>query len=73
MMKNNPVAQNVKASRVLELNAEHPAFAALKSAYDSDKDKAAELSKILYAQALLIAGLPLDNPTEYTELICKLF
>ena len=73
MMKNNPVAQNVKASRVLELNAEHPALAALKSAYDSDKDKAAELSKILYAQALLIAGLPLDNPTEYTELICKLF
>ena len=73
MMKNNPVAHNVKASRVLELNAEHPAFAALKSAYDSDKDKAAELSKILYAQALLIAGLPLDNPTEYTELICKLF
>lgn len=73
MMKNNPVAQNVKATRVLELNAEHPAFKAIAEVFDSDKEKAAELSKILYAQALLIAGLPLDNPTEYTELICKLF
>ena len=73
MMKNNPVAQNVKASRVLELNAEHPAFAALKSAYDSDKDKAAALSKILYAQSELIAGVEIEDPTAYADLVCSLF
>lgn len=73
MMKNNDMAQNIKASRVLEINAAHPAFEALKTAFEGDKDRAAELSKILYSQALLIAGLPLENPTEYTELICKLF
>ena len=73
MMKNNPMAKNIKASRVLELNAEHPAFLSLKEAFESNKDKAAELSKILYSQALLIAGLPLENPAEYAEMICKLF
>ena len=62
-----------KATRVLELNAEHPAFKALEKAYNEDKDKAEKLSKILLAQAELIAGLSLDDVSGYTELVCGLF
>ena len=61
-----------KAEKVLELNSTHPAFQALKKAYAEDTDKALRLGKILYNQALLIADLPIDNPAEYTELICSL-
>ena len=61
-----------EAGRVLELNTAHPAFAALKDAMASDKDKAEKYVKILFAQALLMADLPLDNPTEYTDLVCSL-
>jgi molecular chaperone HtpG len=68
-----PEANNVKAKRVLELNGDHPAFAALEKAYAQDKPKAARLAMILYAQAELIAGIPLDDPAAYTELVCELF
>ena len=48
-------------------------YAALKSALDScDKDKAAKYVEVLYHQALLIAGLPIDDPAAYTELVCSL-
>lgn len=73
VMKNNEVAQKIKAQRVLELNAGHHAFEALKEAFENDRERAGILAKVLHAQALLIAGLPLENPAEYTELICKLF
>lgn len=73
LMKNNDTAQSIKANRVLELNSEHHAFASLKDAFENDKEKAGKLSKILLSQALLIAGLPLDNAAEYAELICDLF
>ena len=61
-----------EAGRVLELNTAHPAFAALKDAMVNDKEKAEKYVKILFAQALLMADLPLDNPTEYTDLVCSL-
>ncbi|MBQ1223595.1 MAG: molecular chaperone HtpG [Oscillospiraceae bacterium] len=61
-----------KADRILELNASHSAFAALSAAYESDKETAAKYARILYSQALLIAGLPLENPTEYADLVCGL-
>ena len=61
-----------EAGRVLELNTAHPAFAALKDAMANDKEKAEKYVKILFAQALLMADLPLDNPTEYTDLVCSL-
>ena len=69
----NETAMKIKAQRVLELNSENHAFIALKEAFESDKVRAANLSKILHSQALLIAGLPLENAAEYTELICQLF
>ena len=68
-----PEADRVKARRVLELNAAHPAFAALEKAYAEDKPRAARLSMVLLAQAQLIAGIALEDPAAYTELVCGLF
>ena len=68
-----PETENIKAKRVLELNADHDAFKALQKAYAEDKPRAARLAMVLMAQAELIAGLPLDNPAAYTELVCSLF
>lgn len=65
--------QPIKAKKVLELNGGHPAFEALKKAYAEDKEKAKAMSKILLGQAKLIAGLPLDDPSAYAELVCGLF
>lgn len=62
-----------KADKILELNAEHATFEALKNAFGSDKAKAEKLAKILYSQAALIAGLQIDNPVEYCDLVCELF
>jgi molecular chaperone HtpG len=60
------------ARRVLELNGSHHAFEALKAAFETDRDKAAKIARILYAQALLAADLPLDDTAEYTELVCSM-
>ncbi|MDR2590072.1 MAG: molecular chaperone HtpG [Oscillospiraceae bacterium] len=62
----------MQAERVLELNAEHPSFAALHDAFANDKDKAKDFSKLLYGQALLTAGVPLEDPAEFSELVSKL-
>lgn len=63
----------MKAERILELNAAHPVFAALEAAYASgDKERTAKLSEILYDQAQLIAGFTPDDPTAYTDRICEL-
>ena len=65
--------RQMKADRVLELNADSAPFAALKKAVDAgDKDTVSKYSKLLYAQALLLAGLPLEDPAEYAELVCSL-
>jgi len=66
-------AEEMKAQRVLELNPDSPVFAALKGAVDSgNTDKVASFSKLLYGQALLLAGLPIDDPAEYAALVCSL-
>ena len=62
----------IHADRILELNVEHPAFAALEAAVTADPDKAKKYAELLYDQALLIAGLPLDDPSGYTDLVCEL-
>ncbi|HHU21929.1 MAG TPA: molecular chaperone HtpG [Clostridiales bacterium] len=73
--RNMPGAEGdaIKARRVLELNGEHPAFESLKRAFENDRERAAKLSRILLAQAMLIADIPLEDPSEYTELVCGLF
>ena len=62
----------IKADRILELNVEHPAFAALENAVTADPEKAKKYATLLYNQALLIAGLPLEDPSAYTDLVCEL-
>nr|WP_326185876.1 molecular chaperone HtpG [uncultured Oscillibacter sp.] len=62
----------IKADRILELNVEHPAFQALEAAVTEDPEKAKKYATLLYDQALLIAGLPLDDPSGYTDLVCEL-
>ena len=62
----------VKAERILELNVKHPAYVALETAMVTDRAKAERYVKILYNQALLIAGLPLEDPSEYTDMVAEL-
>ena len=64
--------QDVKAQKVLELNASHPIFEKLRDLYDTDKDKLKEYTKLLYSQALLIEGLAVEDPVEFANLICGL-
>ena len=62
----------IRAERILELNVEHPAFQALEAAVTADPEKAKKYATLLYDQALLIAGLPLEDPSGYTDLVCEL-
>ena len=63
----------MKAKRILEINVDHPAFAAFETARITDPDKAKKYAQVLYNQACLIAGLPIENPSAYTDLICSLW
>lgn len=65
--------RKVRANRVLELNPQHPAFAALTSAYENDKDKAKKLSQVLEGMAELLAGVELEDPAAFTALVGELF
>ncbi len=67
-----PNDQNVKAEKVLEINPNHEIFGVLKSLYDTDKTKLDDYSKILYTQALLIEGMPVEDPLEFSNLVCGL-
>lgn len=67
-----PDGDHVKSDRVLELNAEHPVFKALQKAFeDKDEDKVASYARILYDQALITEGLPIDDPVAYTQAVYK--
>lgn len=67
-----PGENKVKAERVLELNASHDVFKALNDAVKNNKLKAEKLAEILYNQALLIADMPIDDPSRFAELVCEL-
>ncbi|MDD5795573.1 MAG: molecular chaperone HtpG [Oscillospiraceae bacterium] len=62
----------MKAQRVLELNLDHEAVKALAENIGKDDEKAKLYAELLYNQALLIAGLQIENPSEYADLVCKL-
>jgi len=67
-----PNNQNVKADKVLEINADHEVFQSIKSAYEQgDKEKVKLFTHLLYNQALLIEGLPIQDPVQFTNDICK--
>ena len=65
-----PNTPNMKAQTVLEINEKHPIANKLKDLYQNDKDTFNKYTKILYSEAKMIAGLPIDNPTEISNLIC---
>ena len=67
-----PTEQKIKASSILEINESHPIAKKIKELYKKDKNKLEEYTKVLYAQARLIEGLPLDNPTEISNIICDM-
>lgn len=64
--------EHMKAQRVLEINSEHEIFKKLEESFKSDKERAKKLSKMLYSQAMLIAGFGVEDPTAYTDLLCEL-
>ena len=72
MRKQGGELADFEGEHVLELNADSSAFAAMKNAMSTDKELAAKYAKILYDQALLIAGLPLEDTSEYSDLVCSL-
>lgn len=72
ILNNMPNSEGVKADKVLEINVHHDVYNALKDAYEHDKDKLKLYTDILYNQALLIEGLPIADPVEFTNNICKI-
>ena len=71
VLNSMPTDQKVHAKRVLEINPEHEIFGKLK-AVSEDKEKLAKYAKLLYTQALLIEGISIDDPVEFSNLICEL-
>ncbi len=65
-----PNDMGIKAQTVLEINEKHPIAEKLKKLYKKDKEEFLTYTKILYSEARIIAGLPIDNPTEISKLIC---
>ena len=67
-----PNENNIKASTILSININHPITKKLQALYKQDKDIIKNYAKILYAQARLIDGLSIDNPSEISDLICDI-
>lgn len=67
-----PNGGGVTAQKVLEINASHPVFETLRSLYQSDREKLRKYASLLYSQALLIEGMPVEDPVELANLICEL-
>lgn len=66
-----PNDMGIKAQQVLEINEKHAIAKKLKDLYENDKEEFDKYTKILYAEAKMIAGLPIENPTEISTLICE--
>lgn len=66
-----PDNQHVKADKVLEINVNHDVFHSLKAAFGQDEEKLKLYTNLLYNQALLIEGLPVEDPVEFTNDMCK--
>lgn len=67
-----PNAQNVKAVKALEINTSHEVYQAIQEAFVNDKDKFRLFTELLYNQALLIEGLPIEDPVDYTNMVCQM-
>lgn len=67
-----PDSQGIKADKILEINTNHEMFKAVKQAFAVDKDKVKMYANILYNQALLIEGLPIEDPVQFANDVCQL-
>ncbi len=74
VLNSMPGAENnrVNAQKVLEINASHDIFGKVKELYETDKEELSDLVQVLLVQAQLIEGLPIENPTDYANKVCKL-
>ena len=68
MPEGNPFG--MKATRILEINPNHPIFTALQKVYAKDKEAVKEYADVLYTQAMLIEGFPVEDPMEYSRKVC---
>ena len=67
-----PAQEKIKAQRVLEINGEHPIFQRLQELYAKDKDRLKLYAEVLYDQALLIEGISLEDPSDFSQKLCEL-
>ena len=66
-----PNDMGIKAETILEINEKHPISEKLKDLFENDKEEFEKYTEILYSEARMIAGLPIENPTEISRLICE--
>ena len=71
VMNAMPTDEKIKAKEILEINENHEIAKKLEKLYQEDKEELKKYTKILYAQARLIEGLPIENPTEISNLVCE--
>jgi len=67
-----PTENKVQAKLVMEINPKHPVFERLTALHGTDDEKLKKYSQLLYNQALLIEGMPVDDPVAFSNLICEL-
>ncbi len=72
VMNSMPTNNNINAEKVLEINYQHPIVKKLEELYKNDQEELKKYSKVLYAEARLIEGLPIENPTEISDLISEI-
>ncbi|MDY5997342.1 MAG: molecular chaperone HtpG [Erysipelotrichaceae bacterium] len=72
VLSQGPNAQGIKANKILELNPNHEVFATLKDIYTNDPDLLNDYASVLYDQALLIEGMPIEDPVAYANKVCQL-
>ena len=72
VLRTMPNSQNIKADKILEVNTNHEMFSTIKKAFEDDKDKVKVYANVLYNEALLIEGLPIEDPVQFTNDICSL-
>lgn len=71
VMNAMPTDEKVKAKTILEINANHEISKKIEKLYKDNKQELEKYTKVLYAQARLIEGLPIENPTEISNLVCE--
>ena len=72
VLNSMPTDEKVQAERVLEINAKHPILEALKKQYGQDKELVKSYASLLYNQALMIEGLPVEDPVAFSNAVCEL-